>query len=1004
MAKQQILLVDADSSSARVLEVSLRSAGFTVTSADSAESALGKLEHGAPDLILTDTRLPGVDGFAFVRDLRTRSDLADVPIVFLTEQGALEDKLRGLELGVDDYLAKPIFVREVVTRVHMLLARKNQQRIATESVARTRFSGSLEDVAVVDLLQTIAISGKSGVAAVRRGDREAKLYFRSGQLVDAEVGDLRGEEAVYRTITWTTGTFDLEFRPVERASVIDATMNGLLMEGLRRVDELGRLSEQLPPENTIIDIDHDALLGRLNEIPDELNGVLRLIDGKRTLLDLIDGSPFDDLSTMTVLSKFYFEGLLIAVESEPEPEPAPVPAVDGLEAAVAAVEAADVVLRPSAGTRSETGPSVPSPPSDSRVSSPREVDGDNSQAPIVAETLVPSAPAPQLVTHSEPVRGNASVESERRTPVTASGAILESEAQPTLPALSGRLPALQSGASRAPAAGEQPKVTPKVILNVGEGSAHSGSSAAPQPQEGTRSTGGTAGGAGYGRPAYPGPQLNGQSSKGSDGLDGSANGRGHVPHAASAPSRSLPDVAAGSSDPAMRAQSAMGAGQIEHGARPASGHFAPAPDGALSTHPTTPRAPPTPPLPAPDSGPYPLDSWAAPPPAAEERHTLPSSPSPAVSQFEPVRAPSVRQTAMGGLAVQPLRSAAEGGVTVEARSPSLPSTDTDITATQGAMPSSVRDTAEGWGRGSDDSALDPGVDSIEAEEPGPHAVSPSEPPTSERDASDLLEPDPLEGPASEADFFDAGDEGTYAGGPRSSIPARDDTGDNELVEPELTAPVPYRSTPAQQARMRKGTLLVGALLTIAAGPLLVVLWRNLVPSDESAEVSDRIAIENAATPSDDVRAEWEPAAHTSEPQAPTEPSSEPGTAEEEVPGATAAPAEAEARFAPDGVVPAPSRAAPAPVAPAAPKAAEPRTSPASRAPAVSARRPAAEPRLGSPARQPPAKPARAAPKPRPAPAPKAPPPAASPVAAPKPPPQPPRSSADKPPTAAYPPL
>ena len=66
MAKQQILLVDADSSSARVLEVSLRSAGFTVTTATSAENALAKLEHGSPDLILTDTRLPDSDGFGFV--------------------------------------------------------------------------------------------------------------------------------------------------------------------------------------------------------------------------------------------------------------------------------------------------------------------------------------------------------------------------------------------------------------------------------------------------------------------------------------------------------------------------------------------------------------------------------------------------------------------------------------------------------------------------------------------------------------------------------------------------------------------------------------------------------------------------------------------------------------------------------------------------------------------------------------------------------------------------
>jgi DNA-binding response OmpR family regulator len=370
MAKQQILLVDADTSSARLLEVSLRGAGFNIATASSAEDALGKLEHGTPDLILTEARLPGVDGFSFVRTLRARPDLAETPVVFLTEQGALEDKLRGLELGVDDYLAKPIMVREVVTRVQLLLARKKQQRTLTEPQARTRFSGSLEDVAVVDVLQTVAISGKSGVASVKRGEREALLYFDRGQIIDAEVGDLRGEEAVYRTITWTTGTFDVEFRPVDRERVIEVSHQGLLMEGLRRVDELGRLAEQLPPETAVVDVDHDALASRLNEIPDELNGILRLIDGKRTLLDLIDASPFDDLSTLTVLSKFYFEGLLLSVNPEPvewapgsrpmmgqlEQGSAPAPSERAREMAVPAV----TPLPPAAGG-AHTSPTVPAP-------------------------------------------------------------------------------------------------------------------------------------------------------------------------------------------------------------------------------------------------------------------------------------------------------------------------------------------------------------------------------------------------------------------------------------------------------------------------------------------------------------------------------------------------------------------------------------------------------------------------------------------------------------------
>ena len=96
-----------------------------------------------------------------------------------------------------------------------------------------------------------------------------------------------------------------------------ASTQGILMEGMRRVDEWGRLCEQLPPLTTVFEIDHAQLLERLNEIPDELNGILRLFDGKRTLLQVVDDSPFEDLSTLSTITKLYFEGLLVL-----KPEPA----------------------------------------------------------------------------------------------------------------------------------------------------------------------------------------------------------------------------------------------------------------------------------------------------------------------------------------------------------------------------------------------------------------------------------------------------------------------------------------------------------------------------------------------------------------------------------------------------------------------------------------------------------------------------------------------------------
>src|SRR3954464_2558900 len=129
VAKLQLLLVDADPRSVRVLEVSLKKAGYSVTTAQHGLDALSKVELSTPDLVLSDTRLPKLDGYAFVRRLKERPEWSHIPAVFLTSQKSVEDKIRGLELGVEDYLTKPIFVRELLARVNLLLARRTQETI-----------------------------------------------------------------------------------------------------------------------------------------------------------------------------------------------------------------------------------------------------------------------------------------------------------------------------------------------------------------------------------------------------------------------------------------------------------------------------------------------------------------------------------------------------------------------------------------------------------------------------------------------------------------------------------------------------------------------------------------------------------------------------------------------------------------------------------------------------------------------------------------------------------
>ena len=131
------------------------------------------------------------------------------------------------------------------------------------------------------------------------------------------------------------------------------------MEGMRRVDEWGRLCEQLPPLSTPFEIDHKQLLERLNEIPDELNGILRLFDGKRSLADVVDDSPFEDLSTLSTITKLYFEGLLVP-RPEEEPESVPASPGEGSPSQPVARDSGRPVVVPSSGDMAVVPASEPS--------------------------------------------------------------------------------------------------------------------------------------------------------------------------------------------------------------------------------------------------------------------------------------------------------------------------------------------------------------------------------------------------------------------------------------------------------------------------------------------------------------------------------------------------------------------------------------------------------------------------------------------------------------------
>jgi two-component system KDP operon response regulator KdpE len=130
-SNKRILVVDDEERIVRFIRLNLEQDGFQVEEAFTGKGALEKLRQTLPDLILLDVMLPDIDGFQVLAMVRENHD---VPIIMLTAKTEEDDRVRGLELGADDYVTKPFSPRELVSRVRAVLRRTAAQRSGNANV------------------------------------------------------------------------------------------------------------------------------------------------------------------------------------------------------------------------------------------------------------------------------------------------------------------------------------------------------------------------------------------------------------------------------------------------------------------------------------------------------------------------------------------------------------------------------------------------------------------------------------------------------------------------------------------------------------------------------------------------------------------------------------------------------------------------------------------------------------------------------------------------------
>ena len=127
---KKVLMIDDDTALSERLTQYFSQYDIQLTACDAPSSGLQKMQELQPELLLLDVMLPEKDGFTLCREIREHHD---IPIIMLTARGELTDKVLGLEIGADDYLAKPFEPRELVARIEVLLRRKTRPEKETES-------------------------------------------------------------------------------------------------------------------------------------------------------------------------------------------------------------------------------------------------------------------------------------------------------------------------------------------------------------------------------------------------------------------------------------------------------------------------------------------------------------------------------------------------------------------------------------------------------------------------------------------------------------------------------------------------------------------------------------------------------------------------------------------------------------------------------------------------------------------------------------------------------
>ena len=242
-ANVTVMLVDDNPMIREMLRQSLAPLCNVQLAADGTDALLKAID-APPDLIVTDYRIPGLDGRALIEKLQQRANTSKIPVIILASRADISEKLRMLQVSVEDYIEKPFYLKEATTRIKKVVDKIALEKMAREAPGESVLRGSLAQMNIMDLFQSLEMGHKSCSLTLTNNGQKCQMFFSDGQINHATFDNLKGDDAVYKVMSWTDGTFSIDFTGTSKEQTTTRSTQGLLMEGLRLLDEANRGAEE----------------------------------------------------------------------------------------------------------------------------------------------------------------------------------------------------------------------------------------------------------------------------------------------------------------------------------------------------------------------------------------------------------------------------------------------------------------------------------------------------------------------------------------------------------------------------------------------------------------------------------------------------------------------------------------------------------------------------------------------------------------------------------------